>query len=185
MSNRSASASIDVTENQKTAITHIFADARRCLCEDGVMTPFSVLCASDGFSVLEHTGEDERAVYESVARAVAQEMPEAYAFGYDGFVRMADGPHDAIVCETARRGEPRAHVIACLYTEAQGSFEFDDALADAGEAPVLYPHGTRSIVSGLALLDEQGNAPEAAAEDLGSSDDGEEKSSTADTEEGE
>lgn len=146
---------LQLTDNMRVALDRAFEDARRCLAEDGGMTPFSVICTSDGFVVSDHVGDDEHEIYDSVRALLAQEMPEAYVFAYDGFVDLDDGRHDAIVAEVGRRGEQGAYRLAQLYTEDAEAYEFDSPYVSIGTAEQLYPKGTKPIVSGLVKLEEE------------------------------
>lgn len=166
MNNGNATESFELmlTDSMRVALDHAFADARDCLEADGGMVPFSVLCTSDGFDVSEHPGATVDDVYVSMKTLVAREMPEAYVFSYDGFVELAGGREEAIICEVARRGDAQATILAQTYVVNDGSYEFAPAFAYAGEAPQLYPSGTKPIVSGLvALAAEREAAREAGA----------------------
>lgn len=169
MNNGNAAESFELmlTDSMRVALDHAFADARECLEADGGMVPFSVLCTSDGFDVSEHPGDTVDDVYISMKTLLAREMPEAYVFSYDGFVELVGGREEAIICEVARRGDAQATILAQTYAVHDGSYEFAPAFAYAGEAPQLYPSGTKPIVSGLVALAAE---REAAAQEAGASD---------------
>ena len=150
-----ATVELMLTDNQRTALEHAFADARRCLMEDGSMVPFSILCTSDGFDVSDHPGDEPQEVYESMKSLLAREMPEAYVFVYDGYVDLVDGRSDAIVCETARRGELFAALLAQPYATHEGGCDFAPTFASVGTTKPLYPSGTKPIVSGLIALEAE------------------------------
>lgn len=160
----SATVELHLTDNLRRAIEHAFAEARTCLAEDGALLPFTIICTSDGFDVADHPGDEPDAVYDSVKTLLAQEMPEAYVFAYDGFVETDAGRGDAILCEAARRGEMEAYLLALPYQAGEEGYEFAPAFLSAGTARPLYPHGTKPIVSGLvALAEERRQAEELAA----------------------
>lgn len=168
MNNENAAGTFELmlTDSMRVALDHAFADARECLSEDGGMVPFSVLCTSDGFDVSEHPGATVDDVYKSMKALVAREMPEAYVFSYDGFVELAEGREEAIICEVARRGDAQASLLAQTYMVGEGGYEFAPAFAYAGETAQLYPSGTKPIVSGLvALAAEREAAQNAVAAD--------------------
>ena len=150
-----AAVELMLTDNQRTALEHAFADSRSCLMHDGAMVPFTILCTSDGFEVAGHPGEDPRDVYESVRTLLAREIPEAYVLAYDGYVDLATGREDAIVCETARRGEVAAALLAQPYERGEGAYAFAPTFYSVGQASHLYPSGTKPIVSGLVALEAE------------------------------
>lgn len=119
------------------------------------MVPFSILCTSDGFDVSDHPGDEPQEVYESMKSLLAREMPEAYVFVYDGYVDLVDGRSDAIVCETARRGELSAALLAQPYATHEGGCDFAPTFASVGTTKPLYPSGTKPIVSGLIALEAE------------------------------
>ena len=119
------------------------------------MVPFSILCTSDGFDVSDHPGNEPQEVYESMKSLLAREMPEAYIFVYDGYVDLVDGRSDAIVCETARRGELSAALLAQPYATHEGGCDFASTFASVGTTKPLYPSGTKPIVSGLIALEAE------------------------------
>lgn len=176
MNNGNASESFELmlTDSMRVALDHAFADARECLEADGGMVPFSVLCTSDGFDVSEHPGETVDDVYNSMKTLVAREMPEAYVFSYDGFVELASGREEAIICEIARRGDAQAAILAQTYVVSGRSYDFAPDFAYAGPTPQLYPSGTKPIVSGLVALaaERKAAASEAAAHEGAYSSDG-------------
>lgn len=147
-----AAVELMLTDNQRTALEYAFADSRSCLMHDGAMVPFTILCTSDGFEVTGHPGEDPRDVYESVRTLLAREIPEAYVLAYDGYVDLATGREDAIVCEVARRGEDTAALLAQPYEHGEGAYAFAPTFYAVGQASHLYPAGTKPIVSGLVAL---------------------------------
>ena len=161
----SATVELKLTENLRRAIEHAFDEACESIQEEGGMTPFTIMCTSDGFDVADHPGNSTQEIYESVKTLLAQEMPEAYAFTYDGYVETDDGRHDAILCEAVKRGDMEAYLLALPYSCAtDGTYSFAPAFLSAGTARPLYPHGTKPIVSGMvALADERRRAEEAAA----------------------
>lgn len=168
MAETSASAAtieLKLTDNQRRAIEHAFEEARESIQDEGGVLPFTIMCTADGFDVADHPGSSTQEVYESVKTLLAQEMPEAYAFAYDGFVETDDGRSDAILCESARRGEMEAYLLALPYSQGDdGVLSFAPAFLSAGTARPLYPRGTKPIVSGLvALADERQRAAEAAS----------------------
>ena len=175
MAETSASAAtieLKLTDNQRRAIEHAFEEARESIQDEGGMLPFTIMCTADGFDVADHPGNSTQEIYESVKTLLAQEMPEAYAFAYDGFVETDAGRSDAILCEAARRGDMEAYLLAMPYTrDAGGAFSFAPSFLSAGTARPLYPHGTKPIVSGLvALADECQRAAEADSTGAASSD---------------
>lgn len=141
-----------LTDSMRVALDHAFEDSQECLERDGGMTPFSIICTSDGFDVADHPGATAEEVYESVKTLLAQELPEAYVFAYDGFVELEDGRRDAIICEVARRGEMEAAMLAQLYEKLDEGYSFAPGFVSVGTAPQLYPRGTKPIVSGLVAL---------------------------------
>lgn len=143
---------LQLTDSLRTALDHALADARSCLERDGAMTPFSIICTSDGYEVSDHVGDDVDAIYESARTLVAREMPEAYVFGYDGFVETAAGRREAVIVELARRGDGEARLLALIYDLEDGAYSFADDPVLVGAAETLYPAGTRPIVSGLVEL---------------------------------
>lgn len=148
-----ATVELKLTDNLRRAIEHAFDEARESIQDDGAMLPFTIMCTSDGFDVADHPGDSAQAVYESVKTLLAREMPEAYAFAYDGYVETDEGRSDAILCEAAMRGDAEAYLLALPYgRDEQGSFEFAPAFLSAGNARQLYPRGTKPIVSGLVAL---------------------------------
>ena len=167
MADTKASATIELklTENLRRAIEHAFDEARESMREEGGMMPFTIMCTSDGFDVADHPGSSTQEIYESVKTLLAQEMPEAYAFTYDGYVETDDGRRDAILCEAAKRGDMEAYLLALPYgCSIDGVYSFAPAFLSAGTARPLYPHGTKPIVSGMvALADERRRAEESAA----------------------
>lgn len=154
-----------LTDSMRTAVEHAFADARECLERDGGMVPFSIICTSDGFVVTDHPGDSVDEVYNSVKTLLAQELPEAYVFGYDGFVELDTGREEAIICEVARRGDALAEILAQVYYTVGGTYEFAADLASAGKAKPLYPRGTKPIVSGMVQLAAEREAAKAAEAD--------------------
>ena len=159
-----ATTELKLTDNQRRAIEHAFEEARESISEESGMLPFTIMCTSDGFDVADHPGDSSQEVYESVKTLLAQEMPEAYAFAYDGYVETDAGRSDAILCESARRGDMEAYLLALPYVQdEEGAFSFAPSFLSAGSARPLYPHGTKPIVSGLvALADERQRAAESA-----------------------
>ena len=156
---------LKLTGNLRRAIEHAFDEARESIQEEGGMLPFTIMCTSDGFDVADHPGDSAQGVYESVKTLLAQEMPEAYAFTYDGYVETDDGRGDAILCEAAKRGDMEAYLLALPYSCApDGTYAFAPAFLSAGTARPLYPHGTKPIVSGMvALAEERLRSAEAAS----------------------
>lgn len=147
-----AAVELLLTDNQRTALEHAFADSRSCLMHDGAMVPFTIMCTSDGFEVTGHPGADSQDVYESVRTLLAREIPEAYVLAYDGYVDLATGREDAIVCEVARRGEDAAALLVQPYERGKGAYAFAPTFYAVGQASHLYPAGTKPIVSGLVAL---------------------------------
>ena len=168
MADTEASATIELklTENLRHAIEHAFEEAEASIREEGGMLPFTIMCTSDGFDVADHPGNSTQEIYESVKALLAREMPEAYAFAYDGYVETDAGRGDAILCEAAKRGDMEAYLLAVPYErDDEGGFTFASTFLSAGTARPLYPHGTKPIVSGLiALAEERQCAAESAAE---------------------
>lgn len=162
-----ATTELKLTDNQRRAIEHAFEEARESIHDEGGMLPFTIMCTADGFDVADHPGNSTQEIYESVKTLLAQEMPEAYAFAYDGFVETDAGRSDAVLCESARRGDMEAYLLALPYAQSEdGVFDFAPSFLSAGTARPLYPHGTKPIVSGLvALADERQRAVEAAGSD--------------------
>lgn len=144
---------LKLTDAMRAALDHALADARACLESDGGMMPFTVICTSDGYEVHEHPGDDVEETYGSVRTLIARELPEAYLFSYDGFIDLDAGREDAVLCEIARRGVAAADLLALPYSrDAAGAPVFADAPVSVGKAKVLYPSGTKPIVSGLVQL---------------------------------
>lgn len=166
-----ATTELKLTDNQRRAIEHAFEEARESIQDEGGMLPFTIMCTADGFDVADHPGNSTQEIYESVKTLLAQEMPEAYAFAYDGFVETDAGRSDAILCEAARRGDMEAYLLARPYEKDEsGAFHFAPSFLSAGTARPLYPRGTKPIVSGLvALADERQRAAEAGNTDAASS----------------
>lgn len=154
----STTAELMLTESLRVAIDHAFREGRACLDEDGGLVPFTIICTSDGYDIADHPGASAPDIYASVRTLIAREMPEAYAFVYDGFVETDEGRRDALICEAAKRGDAEAYLLAELYREAEGGIAFDDAYVSVGAARQLYPLGTKPIVSGLMALEEERRA---------------------------
>lgn len=150
-----ATCELMLTEHLRVAIDHAFDEGKECIARDGGMVPFSIICTSDGYDVAEHPGDSTQEIYESARALIAQEMPEAYAFSYDGFVDTDDGRWDALICEAAKRGDAEAYLLALLYQVDETGPTFSDAYASVGTARPLYPKGTKPIVSGLVALEEE------------------------------
>lgn len=154
---------LKLTDNMRVALDHAFDDARECLQRDGGMTPFTIICTSDGYVVSDHPGDAVDEIYMSVKALLAQELPEAYVFGYDGYVDLDDGRRDAILVEIAKRGDAVAQLLAQPYAvHEDGTYEFTPTYMSAGTAKQLYPSGTKPIVSGLVQLAAERKAEEDA-----------------------
>ncbi|MBE6469365.1 MAG: hypothetical protein E7001_05330 [Coriobacteriaceae bacterium] len=157
---------LKVTDSLRVALDHAFEDARACLVRDGGVMPFTVICTSDGFEVHDHPGDDVDETCNSVKTLLAQEVPEAYVFSYDGYLDLDEGRRDAIICEMARRGDAAAERLALRYErDEEGDLAFDDEIVSVGRAKALYPSGTKPIVSGLVQLAAEREAAERAAAD--------------------
>ena len=154
-----ATVELKLTNNLRTALDRAFEEAKRCVREDGGMSPFTIICTSDGFDVAEHSGASTDDVYNSVRALLAQEMPEAYVLVYDGFVETDAGRSDALLAEVAKRGDALAYLLAITYEQTDEGVAFAPTYLSAGTARQLYPRGTKPIVSGLvALADERERA---------------------------
>ena len=77
---------------------------------------------------------------------------------YDGYVETDDGQQDAVIVEVADRGASDAFILALLYGMEEGDYVFEADYGYAGPVAVLYPGGTKPIVSGLAALQAEEDA---------------------------
>lgn len=149
-----------VEEALDQAVIYAFNEATQILEQGGpeALTPFSVMVEGDELYVENHPGEDARECFESAQRSIyaMQLKIDSYAFCYDGYVELDDETKDAIIVEAAKVGDESAHAYARLYTLVDDGAEdgeavsgasadgkavkalVEDALADLGEAPVLF-----------------------------------------------
>ena len=152
-----------VEEALDQAVIYAFNEATQILEQGGpeALTPFSVMVEGDELYVENHPGEDARECFESAQRSIysMQLKIDSYAFCYDGYVELDDETKDAIIVEAAKVGDESAHAYARLYTRVEDDGDEDgdggaagagaaagtgvraiveDALADLGEAPVLF-----------------------------------------------
>lgn len=150
--------SIDLTDAVSKAVDYAFKEAQEYLNSGIGIAPFTVTVVDDAFEVDDHSANAEDEVYESVKMLLAQTMPEGYALCYDGFAETDDGRRDAIVVETANRGDVTAYALVMMYSCENGRYIFDGSYGYAGLRPQLYPAGTRPIVSGMSALDDKDRA---------------------------
>lgn len=144
---------LELTDAMRVALDHALDGARSCLTRDGGMMPFTIICTSDGYEVHDHPGDDVEETYNSVKTLLAQELPEAYLFSYAGYLDLDEGRADAVLIEIARRGEVAASILALPYERDEaGAPVFAPAPVSVGKAKILYPSGTKPIVSGLVQL---------------------------------
>lgn len=153
---------LQISDNAQQAMTLAFDEARQRLSSIGMYDPFTVTVVDGGLEVNDHPASSPTEVRESVKMLLAQDMPEAYVFCYDGDVETDDGTLDCIVAEIADRGNPEAHILVLLYTKDEDGFTFEADYAYVGTNDILYPAGTKPIVSGLAALraEEAGSSEE-------------------------
>ena len=143
---------LKMNENVRYAMETAFEEAKSRLSSgQGYLNPFTVTAVDDGYEFNDHEGDTPEAVRESVRMLLAADLPEGYAFCYDGFVETDDGTLDAIIVETAGRGADFADALALLYTVDGGVYTFEADYYYAGPVTQLYPAGTKPIVSGLAV----------------------------------
>ena len=154
---------LQISENVRKAMDYAFDEAQqRLISMNQSFDPFTVTVVDAGLEVNDHPAETAEAVRESVKMLLAQDMPEGYALCYDGWVDTDDGHLDAIIVEVADRGNEDAFILALIYTVAEGEYTFEADYGYAGPVAPLYPAGTKPIVSGLAALEAEEAAAQAA-----------------------
>lgn len=154
--------SLQVSDNTIKAMEYAFDEAQQRLVSiQQSFDPFSVIVVDEGIEINDHPAATPTSVRESVKMLLAQDMPEGYAFCYDGYVETDNGQQDAVIVEVADRGAEEAFVLVLLYTVEDGNYVFETDYGFAGPVAVLYPGGTKPIASGLAAL----QAEEAASSD--------------------
>ncbi len=146
--------SLELTDNVMQAVDMAFSDAQDYLTSGVGIAPFSVIVIDEGLEVNDHSADTADDVYESVKVLLAQEVPEGYALCYDGYVETDDGRQDAIVVEAANRGDASAVALAMLYIADEDGYTFEPGYGFAGTRPQLFPAGTKPIVSGMSVLDQ-------------------------------
>ena len=146
---------LQISDNAQQALTFAFNEAQQRLNTMGQFDPFTVTVVDEGVEVNDHPASSPEGVRESVKMLVAQDMPEAYVLCYDGDVDTDNGALDCIVAEVADRGSDDAYALVLLYTKDADGFTFEADFVYAGPVPVLYPAGTRPIVSGLVALQRE------------------------------
>ncbi len=147
---------LDISDNVQRAMDYAFDEAQQYLSSNGGFQPFTVTVVDEGLEVNAHEGDSPDAIRESVKGLLATDMPEGYALAYDGYIDTDDGTLDAIIVEVAGRGAAKADALAMIYTrEADGSYTFDPTYGYIGSEAQLYPAGTKPIVSGLAMLEDE------------------------------
>lgn len=146
---------LQISDNAQQAVNFAFNEAQQRLSSVGQFDPYTVTVVDGGVEVNDHPADSPEAVRESVKMLIAQDMPEAYVLCYDGDVETDDGTLDCIVCEVADRGNEDAHILVLLYTKDPAGFTFEADFVYAGPSPVLYPAGTKPIVSGLVALQRE------------------------------
>ena len=146
---------LQISDNAQQALAFAFNEAQQRLNTMGQFDPFTVTVVDEGVEVNDHPASSPEGVRESVKMLVAQDMPEAYVLCYDGDVDTDDGTLDCIVAEVADRGNTDASALVLLYTKDADGFTFEADFVYAGPVPVLYPAGTKPIVSGLVALQRE------------------------------
>ncbi len=145
--------SLQVSDNTIKAMEYAFEEAKQRLTSiHQSFDPFTVTVVDEGLEVNDHPAETPTSVRESVKMLLAQDMPVGYALCYVGYVETEDGQRDAVIVEVADRGASDAFTLALLYNVEDGDYVFEADYGYAGPVAVLYPGGTRPIVSGLAAL---------------------------------
>lgn len=124
-------------EALRVAVDHAFTEARSCLIGCGSLAPFTIMCASDGYDIVEHHGRSARDIYRSVRDLLAREKPEAYAFVYDGFVDVDAGHTGALICEAACRGDAMARLMVLPY-RAGAAYSFAESSICMGTVRSLF-----------------------------------------------
>lgn len=80
-----------------------------------------------------------------------------YAFCYDGFLMTDNGQVDALIVECATRDMEKAYVIARLYKENDGVFEFDETPAYVDDVESFYDAATvKAVKSREEVLAQEG-----------------------------
>lgn len=151
--------SLQVSDNTVKAMEYAFEEAKQRLTSmRQSFDPFTVTVVDEGLEVNDHPAATPTSVRESVKMLLAQDMPEGYALCYDGYVETDDGQQDAVIVEVADRGASDAFILALLYGMEEGDYVFEADYGYAGPVAVLYPGGTKPIVSGLAALQAEEDA---------------------------
>lgn len=146
---------LQMSDNCQQALNFAFNEAQERLKAMGTFDPFLVTVVDGGVEFNDTPGSSPVAVRENVKMILAQDMPEAYILCYDGYVETDEGTLDCVVAEAADRGNADAYNLALLYTKDAEGFMFEADYVFVGPAAVLYPAGTKPIVSGLAALQAQ------------------------------
>ncbi|MDR3053041.1 MAG: hypothetical protein LBU48_04195 [Coriobacteriales bacterium] len=122
-------------------VLYAFDEAREKLAQGGIFEPFTVIISGENLYIESHPGEDAVECFNSARKTVFQmeNQADAYVFCYDGYVDLEDGTHDALVAETASKGDDAGEAYAQLYTEDDDGITFEDeTLYSLGEAPTLF-----------------------------------------------
>lgn len=138
---------LTIDEARERAVLFAFDEAKTILEQGGQLVPFSVMVVGEDLYVENHPGEDVAECFSSAQKKIfsMQLKIDSYVFCYDGYVELDDETKDAIIAESALSGEESARAYALLYEEKGDTLVFEDALADLGEAPVLFLDGPFSL----------------------------------------
>ena len=147
---------LQVSDNAQKAMEYAFEEAQqRLISMNQSFDPFTVTVVDEGLEVNDHPAATPTAVRESVKILLAQDMPEGYALCYDGYVETDNGQEDAVIVEVGDRGSLDAFTLVLLYEIVDGHYAFETDYGYAGPVSILYPAGTKPIVSGLAALEAE------------------------------
>jgi hypothetical protein len=136
-------------------------EARAKLDRDGGFEPFTVIANGEALYVESHAYKDAAACLNSARTALqnVSSLADGYSFCYDGYVRLKDGVHDAIVAERAAKGDELAETFAILYNtspEEDGGVSYDQNVYALGKATSLFvaTEAAARVREGLRESDE-------------------------------
>lgn len=143
------------------AVLYALEQGTEKLMQSGGFDPFLTIIKGEDLFIEDHPGETEEESYDSARRTILQmeHLCDAYAFCYDGFVELDDGPSDALIVEHASKGDESAQIIVCLYHVHGDHYHFDENLYQVGETETLFDdaaplEGYEAEIEGLADGDE-------------------------------
>ncbi|MDR1713236.1 MAG: hypothetical protein LBR39_03675 [Coriobacteriales bacterium] len=133
---------MELTDEKITdrVVFYAFDQAAEMLQEAGGFEPFTIILKGEDLFIEEHPGESVEECYDLARKEVfkMQLIAEAYAFCYDGFVELEDGPSDAIIVERASKGDAQAEVLVVLYHQHGDHYHFDETFYSMGETEPLF-----------------------------------------------